>query len=100
MIGMDTIRITKNENSKLDLSRVKEIFVDKLKNKRLQIVCVAWYNPEEEEVKVVLKNSISLNKAHQIIHIIQNQKIIIKEFTWKENEVGPVRRGTLDIIVS
>lgn len=100
MIGLDTIRVTKKEGSNLDLSKVKKFLEEKLETPKSSKVCVGWYDKEKDEIKLVLKNPVSLDKIHQILHAFQTERIKIKEFTWRENETGPIRRGTIDIIVS
>ena len=101
MIVIDVIRVTKCENSKVDLSTVKEALERRLKAPKLSITSICWYDQEKEEVKFVLNRTIPLYRMAKIISDLDSiEHIPTKRFTWEENKEGARRRGTIDITVS
>ncbi len=101
MIVIDVIRVTKCENSKMDLSKVKEVLEKRLKAPKLSITSVGWYDKEKEEVKLVLSKPLPLYRMCRIISDLNSvEHIPTQKFIWEANKEGPIRRGAMDITVS
>ena len=98
MLRTDKIFVKLAEVPRTDLTKVREILEDKLK----QVASATNFRIEQtqEQIEVILQDPISLPTVNKILNTFHDKRLKIYDMHWKRTEIGPFIRGYLEIVVS
>ena len=98
MLRTDKIFVKLAEVPRTDLTKVREILEDKLK----QVASATNFRIEQTStrIEVILQAPISLPTVNKIVNEFRNKRLIIYDLHWKRKAIGPFIQGHLEIIVS
>ena len=98
MLRTDKIFVKLAEVPRTDLTNVRKILEDKLK----QVASATDFRIEQtsEQIEVILKNPISLPTVNKILNAFREKRMIIYDLHWKRETIGPFILGYLEIVVS
>ena len=98
MLRIDKIYVKKNPESTFTLTKLQDLMEKKL----IEVASATKIRFTQDETKLIvnLGSSISLQTINKLLKMLMDERIKIKELSWKPMKVGIFEVGILEITVS
>jgi len=97
MLRIHEICVKKEKDSSVNLSNVKSCIEYVMQKNASSIPFKVTL--ENEELKVILQDSISILTAYKFLIAFDEKRIRIRQANAKREDVGPFKRGLYEVIV-
>ncbi len=98
MLRTDKIIVKVDEKSRFSIEKVQQILEVSL-NVAASATKYTMLPQEERKIEVILERFISLPTVNKILNAFSKARIIIQDVHWVREEIGPFRRGNLEISI-